>query len=68
MRSNITQEKLNDTSILTIESDVTAVLNFEKLIDSFACLKARKKLCDRLSCWMWVVGCRWQTYGISWRK
>jgi len=48
MRSNITQDKLNDTSILTIESDVTAVLNCEKLIDSFACLKARKKLCDRM--------------------
>jgi len=48
----MTQEKLNDTSILTIESNVMAVLNCEKLIDSFACLKARKKLCDRL----WVVG------------
>jgi len=40
MRSNITQEKLNDTSVLTIESDVTAVLNCEKLIESFACRKA----------------------------
>ena len=48
MRSNITQEKLNDASILTIESDVTVVLNCEKLIDSFASLKAGKKLCDRL--------------------
>jgi len=48
----MTQEKLNDTSILTIESNVMAVFNCEKLIDSFACLKARKKLCDRL----WVVG------------
>jgi len=27
---------------LAFESDVTAVLNCEKLIDNFACLKARK--------------------------
>jgi len=43
MRSNITQEKLNDTFILTIESDSTAVLNCKNLLISFACLKARKK-------------------------
>jgi len=33
---------------LALESDVTAVLNCEKFIDKFACLKARKKLWDRL--------------------
>ena len=33
---------------LALESDVTAVLNCEKLIDNFAYLKARKKLWDRL--------------------
>jgi len=33
---------------LALESDVTAILNCEKLVDNFACLKARKKLCDRL--------------------
>jgi len=48
MRSNITQEKRNDTSILTIESDVTAVLICGKLVHIFACLKARKIHFDRL--------------------
>ena len=37
---------------LAFESDVTAVLTCEKLIDNFACLKARKKFHDRL----WTVG------------
>jgi len=37
---------------LALESDVTAVLNCEKLIDNFTCLKARKTFCDRL----WAVG------------
>jgi len=36
----------------TLESDVAAVLNCEKLIDNLACLKTRKKLCSRL----WAVG------------
>ena len=33
---------------LASEYDVTTVLNCEKLLDNFACLKARKKLCNRL--------------------
>ena len=36
------------SSGLALESDVTAVLNCEKLIDNFTCLKARKNVCDRL--------------------
>jgi len=33
---------------LALESDVTADLYCEKLVDNFACLKARKKFCDKL--------------------
>jgi len=43
---------------LALEYDVTVVLSCEKLIDNLACLKARKKLWDRLLCW-------WQTFGIG---
>jgi len=34
---------------LALKFDVTGVLNCEKLIDNFACLKAWKKLCDKSS-------------------
>jgi len=34
---------------LALKFDFTGVLNCEKRIDNLACLKAWKKLCDRLS-------------------
>ena len=44
LRCNISQDKLSDTSILTIESDITEALKCEKIIDNFATSKARKKI------------------------
>jgi len=43
---------------LGLKSDVTAVLNCEK-IDNFACLKARKNLFDRLSLLDMLVASIW---------
>jgi len=46
-RSNNAQETLNDISVLTIESDVTIVLNCRKLMISLAG-KHEKNFHDRL--------------------
>jgi len=64
----VTQRKNRNTAFhrgfavsvgLALESDVTAVLNCEKLVDKFACLKARKKLCDRLLDMFMLVANTW---------
>lgn len=43
LRSTMRQEKLNDFSILHIESDVTMSLNYDDIIDQFSALKCQKK-------------------------
>jgi len=59
-RSNNAQETLNDISVLTIESDVTIVLNCRKLMISLAG-KHEKNFHDRL----WAVGYVGGTYLLS---
>lgn len=43
LRSTVKQEKLAALSILSIESSITAELDFEDVINTFASKKARKK-------------------------
>lgn len=43
LRSSITQENLAALSILHIESSLTSQLDFNDVIDAFACKKSRKK-------------------------
>jgi len=49
--------------VLALKFDVTGVLNCEKLIDNFACLKAWKKNFV-IDCHCWI--CWWQIFGICW--
>ena len=42
MRSTMTQDRLNDLAVLSIESEVTRKIDFTDIIDMFAMKKARK--------------------------
>ena len=42
MRSRMTQDRLNDLVVLSIESEVTRKIDFTDIIDMFAMKKARK--------------------------
>ena len=42
MRSTMTQDRLNDLAVLSIESEVTRKIDFIDIIDMFAMKKARK--------------------------
>ena len=42
MRSTMTQKRLNELAILSIESEVTRQIEFTDIIDMFAMKKARK--------------------------
>ena len=42
MRSTLTQERLNDLAVLSIESKLTRKIDFTSVINSFALKKARK--------------------------
>ncbi len=39
----MTEDKLNDLAVLSIEADIVNTLNFDNLIDEFSRLKARRK-------------------------
>jgi DNA (cytosine-5)-methyltransferase 1 len=43
LRSSMSQEKLDALGILSIESDVTASIDFDEIIDVFSKQKTRKK-------------------------
>lgn len=43
-RNCLTQENLNDLSTLFMNRDILNSMNFDKIIDTFASLKARKKV------------------------
>jgi hypothetical protein len=43
LRSNIGQDKVSDLSVVSIESSITKNLNCDKIIESFARDKARRK-------------------------
>lgn len=42
LRSNLTQEHLNDLAILSIESEIVKTINYETIIEDFSFQKARK--------------------------
>jgi len=42
LRSNLTQEHLNDLAILYIESEIMKTINYETIIEDFSFQKARK--------------------------
>ena len=42
MRSTMTQDRLNDLAVLSIESKVTRKIDFTNIIDMFAMKKSRK--------------------------
>ena len=44
LRTNMSQQRLQDLAILCLESDVARIINFDTVIDEFAAKKARKKL------------------------
>lgn len=44
LRSSMDQEKLDALGILLIESDVTASIDFDEIIDAFSKQKDRKKV------------------------
>jgi DNA (cytosine-5)-methyltransferase 1 len=44
LRSTLSQENIDALGILSIESDITANLNFDDVIDQFSKQKARKCL------------------------
>ncbi len=44
VRSSLIEEKLNSLALLTIESDLTNLLQFDDIIDNFAAIRSRKKI------------------------
>jgi len=42
LRSTLTQEKLDNLGLLSIESDLTSTLNFDDIINDYALKKSRK--------------------------
>ena len=44
LRSTVSQEHLNSLSILYIESDALNHVNYDEVMDTFATIKARRKL------------------------
>ena len=42
MRTTMTQDRLNDLAVLSIESDVARKIDFTDIIDMFAMKKGRK--------------------------
>ena len=43
LRSTMTEDKLNNLAIVSIENNVVAILDLEAAIENFAVMRARKK-------------------------
>jgi hypothetical protein len=43
LRSTMAQERLSSLTLLSIENDRAQKINFDKVIDDFACLKAHRR-------------------------
>ena len=44
LRTKMSQQRLQDLAVLSLESDVARHISFDTVIDDFAAQKARKKL------------------------
>ena len=55
MRSTMTQERLTDLAVLSIESELARAVDFKDIINDFANMKARKVLFRALQTFIFVI-------------